>query len=207
MESLPSQLISFINQLRPLMRREVFDSFSFLLTGILIGEAKHGTVRASVFASGDYWPQRLSDLFCRHRLSHQALMAALARLALRYLYPQGLPQRLFWIADATHTEKPYAERVASTGLFHRTKRVMGRAKHLKGHCYVCAAHLYRSTSTRGQRWASVLVGALLYVKGRSVAELVGQLALRLRLPEGVCHVWLVDRGILSLPRYARRLSP
>jgi hypothetical protein len=95
MDSLPLQLISFINQLRPLMRREVFDSFSLLLTGILVGEAKYGTVRASVFASGDYWPQRLSDLFCRHKLSHQALMAELARLALRYLYPQGLPQRLF----------------------------------------------------------------------------------------------------------------
>lgn len=199
MESLPLQLISFINQLRPLMRREVFDSFSFLLTGILIGEAKYGTVRASVFASSDYWPQRLSDLFCRHRLSHQALMAELARLALGHLYPQGLPQRLFWIADATHTEKPYAERIASTGLFHRTKRVIGRAKHLRGHCYVCAAHLYRQTAQRTERWASVLCGALLYVKGRSIPELVGQLALRLRLPESVRHVWLVDRGILSRP--------
>jgi hypothetical protein len=199
MDSLPLQLISFINQLRPLMRREVFDTLVLLLTGILIGEAKHGTVRASVFASGDYWPQRLSDLFCRHKLSHQALMAELARLALSQLYPQGLPRRLFWIADATHTEKPYAERVASTGLFHRTKRVMGRAKHLKGHCYVCAAHLYRYTCTRDQQWASVLCGALLYVKGRSIPELVGQLALRLRLPENVRHVWLVDRGILSRP--------
>jgi hypothetical protein len=44
MESLPLELISFINRLRPLMRREVFDTFVLLLTGILIGEAKHGTV-------------------------------------------------------------------------------------------------------------------------------------------------------------------
>ncbi len=85
MERLPLELISFINQLRPLMRREVFDTFVLMLTGILIGEAKHGTVRSSVFASSDYWPQRLSDLFCRHKLSHQALMAELARLALFYL--------------------------------------------------------------------------------------------------------------------------
>lgn len=199
MESLPLELISFIKKLRPLMRREVFDTFILLLTGILVGEAKYGTVRSSVFAGGDYQPQRLSDLFCRHKLSHQALMAELARLALFYLYPHGLPQRLFWIADATHTEKPYAQRIASTGLFHRTKRVMGRAKHLKGHCYVCAAHLYHYTSTRGGRWASVLCGALLYVKGRSIPELVGQLALRLRLPAGVRHCWIVDRGILSRP--------
>jgi Transposase DDE domain len=76
---------------------------------------------------------------------------------------------------------------------------MGRARHLKGHCYVCAAHLYRHASRRGARWASVLCGALLYVKGRSIPELVGQLARQLRLPEGVRHVWVVDRGILSRP--------
>jgi hypothetical protein len=46
------------------MRVEVFTSFCYLLTGLLIGEAQAGTVRASVFAPADYWPQRLSDL-CR----------------------------------------------------------------------------------------------------------------------------------------------
>ena len=143
MESLPSELISFISSLRPLMRVEVFDSFCFLLMGLLIGEAKQGTVRASVFAPANYQPQRLSDLFCQHKLSHQAFMAALARLALQTLYPTGLPQRLFWIADATHTEKPFAERIASLGWFHRTKRVAGRMNKLKGHCYLFAAHLYR----------------------------------------------------------------
>ena len=122
MESLPSELLSFIHSLRPLMRAEVFDSFCFLLTGLLEGCAKHGTVRASVFAPAEYQPQRLSDLFCRHRLSHQAFMAALARLALSALYPTGLPQRLFWIADSTNTEKPYAERVSSLHWFHRYPR-------------------------------------------------------------------------------------
>ena len=47
MESLPSELLSFIQQLRPLMRLEVFESFCYLLMGILIGEAKHGRVRSS----------------------------------------------------------------------------------------------------------------------------------------------------------------
>lgn len=197
MDSLPSELISFISALRPLMRAEVFDSFCFLLTGVLVGEAKHGTVRAAVFAPAAYQPQRLSDLFCRHKLSHQAFMAALARLALAALYPAGVPARLFWIADSTQVEKPYAEQVASLGWFHRTKRVAGRAKKLKGHCYLFAAHLYRSG--REQLWASVLVGALLYVKGRSLPELTGDLAHYLRLPEAVRHVWVLDRGLLSRP--------
>ena len=46
MHSLPLELVSFIQSLRPLMRTEVFDSFSYLICGILIGEAKYGTVRA-----------------------------------------------------------------------------------------------------------------------------------------------------------------
>jgi len=67
MESLPPELVGFIELLRPLFRAEVFTSFCYLMTGILIGEAKYGTVRVSVFADADYRPQRLSDLFCRHR--------------------------------------------------------------------------------------------------------------------------------------------
>lgn len=199
MDSLPSELVNFLQALRPLFRAEVFVSFGYLMVGILIGEAKYGTVRASVFGGADYWPQRLSDLFCRHKLSHQAFMAKLTALALQYLYPDGLPTRLFWIADATHAEKPYARRIASMGLFHRTKRVVGQARHLQGHCYVFAAHLYQYAATHGRRWASVLVGALLYVKGRSISTLVAVLAKQLRLPAGVRHVWLGDRGILSRP--------
>jgi hypothetical protein len=181
------------------MRSEVFASFSYLLTGVLIGEAKAGTVRASVFAPADYWPQRLSDLFCHHKLSGQALMAHLAAVALAYLYPQGLPERLFWIADATYTEKPYAQHIASLDWFHRLKHIAGRAKHLKGHCYVFAAHLYKHGEGKACQWASVLVGALLYVKGRSIPSLVGALAQHLRLPPTVRHVWLTDSGIPSRP--------
>jgi hypothetical protein len=199
MDSLPSELVSFLQALRPLLRAAVFVHFGYLMAGILLGEAKYGTVRASVFAGTDYWPQRLSDLFCRYQLSHQAFMAKLATLALQYLYPDGLPARLLWIADATHAEKPYARQIASVELFHRTKRVIGQARHLQGQCYVFAAHLYQYATTHGRRWASVLVGALVYVKGRSIPTLVAVLAKHLRLPPGVRHVWLGDRGILSRP--------
>lgn len=169
------------------------------MAGILIGEAKSGTVRASVFAGAAYWPPRLSDLLCRHQGSPQALMARLAGLVLQYLYPSGLPTRLFWSADATYAEKAYARRIASVGLCDRTKRVVGQARNLKGHCYVFAAHLYQYAAAPGPRWASVLVGALLYVKGRSIPTLVAVLAHQLRLPAGVRHVWLGDRGMLSRP--------
>src|SRR5215475_11547831 len=194
MDSLPLALTAILQTFEPLMRKEVFASFSYLLTGLLIGEAKAGTVRASVFAPADYWPQRLSDLFCRHKLSGQALMAHLAEVVLTALYPRGLPERLFWIADATYTEKPYAQYIASVDWFYRLKYVAGRAKNLKGHCYVFAAHLYTVGEAQWRQWASVLVGALLYVKGRSIPTLVGALAQHLRLPPTVRHVWLTDSG-------------
>ena len=68
-------------------------------------------------------------------------MAHLAAGALAYLYPHGLPERLFWIADATYAEKPYARDIASVDWLHRRKYVAGRAKNLKEHCYAFAAHL------------------------------------------------------------------
>lgn len=199
MDSLPLAFSAILQTFQPLMRAEVFTSFCYLLTGVLIGEAKAGTARASVFAPAAYWPQRLSDLFCRHKLSGQVLMAHVAAVVLTSLYPQGLPARLFWIADATYTEKPYAQHIASVDWFHRLKHVAGRAKHLKGHCYVFAAHLYTYGEGQVRQWASVLVGALLYVKGRSIPTLVGTLTQHLRLPASVRHVWLTDSGILSRP--------
>ena len=71
MQSLPPEVIAFLDQLRPLFRAEVFVSVGYLLTGILVGEAKFGTIRSSVFAPAEYQPQRLSDLFTTHKLSHQ----------------------------------------------------------------------------------------------------------------------------------------
>src|SRR5262245_60042893 len=200
MESLPSAIVDFIHLLRPLFRVEVFTSFCYLMLGIVIGEAQYGTARARVFAGADYWPQRLSDLFCRHKLSHQAFMAKLVEVALASRYPAGLPMRLFWIADSPYAEKPYAKRTAAIGWCHRTQRVGGRAKHLKGHCSVCAAPLYTQAAATLPQWASVLVGALVYVQGRAIPALVGALAQQLRLPRAVRHVWLVDRGLLSRPR-------
>jgi hypothetical protein len=199
MDSLLLVLTTILQTFPPLMRAEVFTSFGYLLTGLLIGEAKAGTARASVFAPIDYRPQRLSDLFCRHKLSGQALMAHLAAVVLAYLYPHGLPERLFWIADATYTEKPYAQHIASVDWFHRLKYLAGRAKNLKGHCYVFAAHLYSHGEGGVRQWASALVGALLYVKGRSLPTLVGARAQQLRLPSTVRHIWLTDSGILSRP--------
>jgi hypothetical protein len=126
-------------------------------------------------------------------------MATQAEVALAQLSPPGLPSRLCWIADSTFTEKPSAQRGASLGLLHRTQRGAGRAKPLTGHRYVFAAPLYPHLQGHGQQWASVLVGALLSVNGRSIPTSVGARATHLRLPAGVRHVWSGDRGMLSRP--------
>src|SRR4030095_16553528 len=99
---LPSALETCIQSFRPLLRAEVFDTFYYLLAGLLEGCAKFGTVRASVFAPADYQPARISDFFTTHRVSPQALMAELTALSLRLRYGGQLPKRLCWIADSTH---------------------------------------------------------------------------------------------------------
>jgi hypothetical protein len=62
---------------------------------------------------------------------------------------------------------------------------------------VFAAHLYRYGQE--QVWTSVLVGALLYVKGRSWSHLTGDLLHQLRLPTEVDHGWSMDRGLRARP--------
>ena len=198
MSILPEALSQCLAVFRPLLRHEVYLTFTYVMTGLLAGEAKWGAVRASVFAPATYQPSRISDFFTTHRVSPQRLMAALAALVLRQVYGAALPTRLFWIADSTTTEKPYAEQVTGVHWFHRTKRIAGGAQNLQGQCFACAALLFDYTDAHGQvHWASALVGALLYVKGRSLPRLVGDLARRLRLPSETRHVWLVDRGLLT----------
>lgn len=198
MEILPNAIVECLATFRPLLRYEVFLTFTYLMTGLLAGEAKYGAVRASVFAPADYQPARTSDFFTTHRVSPQRLMAALVQLALRLVYGAKLPRHLFWLGDSTLTEKPYAAQISGVRWFHRAKRVAGRGKNLKGHCFACAALLYEYTDDQGRvQWASALVGALLYVKGRSLPQLIGELAAQLRLPRELRHVWVVDRGLLA----------
>ncbi len=167
MEILPKALIECLESFRPLLRHEVFLTFTYLMTGLLAGEAKWGAVRSSVFAPAGYQPARTSDFFTTHRVSPQRLMTKLVTLVLRCVYGGKLPTHLFWLGDSTLTEKPYAERISGVHWFHRSKRVAGRGKHLKGHCFACAALLYEHTDNNGRvQWASVLVGALLYVNGQ-----------------------------------------
>jgi len=80
-------------------------------------------------------------------------MAGWARLALATLYPV-LASPLFWLADATQTEKPYAQRVASIhGFIAQADRRARQAS--QRHCYVFARAPLpsRSKATLGQLWS------------------------------------------------------
>lgn len=96
MNILLSAIIHPLENFRPLMWVEVFETFTLLVTGLLAGEAKQGTVRSSVFAPADYQTARISDFFTTHRFSPQGLMAKLTDLILRLRYGGTLPERMFW---------------------------------------------------------------------------------------------------------------
>lgn len=73
MNILPLEITQLLDNFRPLLRVEVFETFILLITGLLVGESKHGTVRSSVFAPADYKPARISDFFTTHRVSPQKI--------------------------------------------------------------------------------------------------------------------------------------
>ena len=116
-------------------------------------------------------------------------------LCLWHLYPNGFSSHLFWILDTTFVEKPYAEKIDEVQFWHRTKQVAGRAKKLKGHCYLFASHIY--TYSQDSLLASVLIGVLLIGKGKSQFAAVRELLELLPLPKEVKNVWIVDRGLMS----------
>ena len=93
MESLPAALVSFIELLRPLFRAEVFASFCYLMMGILIGEAKSGTVRASVFAGSAF------AIFARAIAEGAVVRAVPAPGAVRQ--PRSFFDRVVGFAQAT----------------------------------------------------------------------------------------------------------
>jgi hypothetical protein len=129
---------------------EALEAGTLKVTDVLLGDE---------FFGGGLFPYRYGE--AGGKLSHQAFMAKLVEVALSYIYSGSLPERLFWIFDSTHTEKPHAKKAAGLKWFHRMKKVDGRAKNLKGHCYVFAAPLYRQTTGKMISWASILTGALL----------------------------------------------
>jgi hypothetical protein len=54
LESLPPEIVLYIAKFAGLFRTEVFESFFYLFFGVLVGEAKQGAVRSSVFSPADY---------------------------------------------------------------------------------------------------------------------------------------------------------
>src|SRR5205085_12380211 len=81
MEILPEAFAQCLALFRPLLRAEVYLTFTYLVTGLLVGEAKWGAVRASVLAPADYQPARTSALFTTQRVSPQRLLRWPAALA------------------------------------------------------------------------------------------------------------------------------
>ena len=51
MNILPSVIIQLLENFRPLMRVEVFETFTLFITGLPVGDEQRETVRSSVFNS------------------------------------------------------------------------------------------------------------------------------------------------------------
>jgi len=193
--SLPQELMEVLQWLRPVFHACSWESFLYLVTGLLLGQAQAGVVRASLVAPKGYNWRRLSDLLRRNAWSGTGLMVALTSMVLATLYPDGFPTHLFWVVDPTYLEKMYAKAIEDVMSHRRPHPKPGQGRNLQGHEVVLVAHLYRQSI---HRLKAFLLGGLLYVKQATFVELSGELVNSLPLPVGVHNVLVTDRGLTSL---------
>ena len=191
----PAALHTALRPFRFLFHADTWPVFLCVLTGLLTGHTTLACVRASLLAADVTWHQ-CCDFYRRARWSRTAFLRATTGLVLHTLYPQGLPARLWWVADTTTSDKPSARKVFGIRRFWRHCRRPGQAAVHQGHGWVLLAHLHRRPD---QSWQALLVGALLWLQlrraspGRLTAALVAQLG----LPAQASHVVVSDRGLSS----------
>ncbi len=197
----PQEIIAALSVLRPVFHAASYESFVYLILGLLLGQAQAGIVRASLWAPSTYNWRRIHDFVRRNRWSEIQVMGALVGLILESLYPKGVPSHLFWVLDPTHVEKLYAQHIEGILLHFRPHRKVGQGRVLKGHGFMLAGHLYEQTP---HRFRALLVGGLLYVKQASWVEMGTQLTAKLPFPKEAHNVLVTDRGLTSI-KLARAL--
>jgi hypothetical protein len=192
---LPAPLQNPLHPFRPLFHADTWPVFLCVLTGLLTGHTALACVRASLLCASVSW-QQCCDFFRRARWSRAAFLAATTALVLGALYPDGLPTRLWWVADTTTSDKPSARKVFGIRTFWRGCRRPGQTRTHQGHGWLLLAHLYQRPD---RSWQALLVGALLWLQLRSAppGRLLGLLLAQLQLPAHVTHVVVSDRGLNS----------
>jgi len=192
---LPQEIMEVLQALRPVFHASSWESFLYLVTGLLLGQAQAGIVRASLFAPEGYNWRRLHAFLRRNRWSETGLMVALIGMVLSVLYPDGFPAHLFWVLDQTYLEKVYAQAIERVMVHRRPHPKTGQGRKLKGHGLMTIAHLYQQST---HRLKAFLLGGLLYFKQATFVELSQQLVRILPLPAEAHNVFVTDRGLTSI---------
>src|SRR5919202_414232 len=191
--ALPPTLHTALRPFRFLYHADTGPVCLCVLTGLLTGHTTLACVRASLLTADVKWHQ-CCDFFRRARWSRTAFLRATTTLVLQALYPEGLPARLWWVADTTTSDKPSARQVFGIRRFWRGCRRPGQAAVHQGHGWVLLAHLYQRPD---QSWRALLVGALLWrqLRHASPGRLTAALVAQLGLPTQAQHVVVSDRGL------------
>ena len=192
---LPQEIVEVLLWLRPVFHAWSWESFLYLITGLLLGQAQAGVVRASLYAPKGYNWRRLHDLLRRNAWNGTDLMVALTQMVLATLYPDGFPAYLFWVLDSTYLEKMYAQSIQGVMTHYRPHPKPGQSRQVKGHGLMLVAHLYQQSA---HRFRAFLLGGLLYVKQATFGQLGLKLLKALPLPEKVHNIVVTDRGLTGL---------
>ena len=193
MPSLPSLVLDWLAQLSPVFQAFSWQNFLFLMAGLLYGRAAGSVVRAAEYAPSDYNWRRLHAFLRQARWDGAALVEALIHQTLQTLFPQGWPQRLWWVVDVTEREKASAKKIPGISKVHRGARQRGQSRCLWGHRYLVLGLLYPAQ----RRWQALITHVALVWGRRSFEQQLARFLGCLRAVAQGLQTLVADRAFGS----------
>ena len=190
MVSIPPEIRDWLQGLSAVFHSASWESFQYLMVGLLYGSARSSVVRAASYAPPDYNWRRLHDFLRIGRWRGEELVQAMIGQVLRTIYGATWPARLWWVLDVTEKEKAFARKIPGIKKHYRGVRGRGQSRTSWSHRFLILGLLVKGQ----RRWQAVICSvALLW--GRRTFQQQTQTFLRQSLPatSDTIHMLVADR--------------
>ena len=200
---IPDFLAQMLSPFRKLFHAASWDSFRAIILGLLLELSNSSLVRASLVSGPEYNWRRTHDFMRRNRWSHQKTIATHCSTTVQSLYGDSLPEKLFWAADGTTTDKPSARKIHGVRTMRRSYKRYGQRTTHRGHGWVVLG-LLSKTGRLSHRCS--LIGGLMKTRHSSETDLACRLVTHARLPKQTTNIVVCDRGFGSI-KAVKKLEP
>lgn len=201
--TIPDFLEQMLQPFRKLFHLASWESFKVITLGLMLELATGSLVRATLLTGPEYNWRRVHDFMRRNQWSHQKTIATHCATTVKGLYGDELPEKLYWVADGTTTDKPSAKKIHGVRVMRRAGKRFGQRGTHKGHGWVLLGLLSKSGPLAHR---CSLVGGLLKTKTSSETDLACRLVTHARLPKNTTNIVVFDRGFGSI-KIPKKLEP